>query len=115
MYKIAENIGKKISYGHGKKINIQPCECDYCSQPAIELVKGEQDSYGWEPVFLCNDCLGQNSGLYDNIKVIYGNCDGISFKNIEFLGQARDFAKNQDWAFIPYIEQGYGEVPAWIS
>jgi hypothetical protein len=32
-------------------------ECGSCNNPATVLVQGETDSMGWEPVFLCDQCL----------------------------------------------------------
>lgn len=56
--RIPQDNGREIRYDSTNKVKVEPCPCegDGCAEPAELLIKGEQDSFGWEPMFLCEAC-----------------------------------------------------------
>lgn len=63
--RIPEDNGKTLQFGSGPGgelvVASELCEgynCA-CSNTAIVITRGETDSFGWEPVYYCADCLAK--------------------------------------------------------
>lgn len=49
--------GKQIHYAHGCTLTVEAEVCHACGTTAATVViQGETDSFGFEPVFLCEEC-----------------------------------------------------------
>ena len=67
--RIPADNGKTIKFGAGPGGTLfvrgfEKCEgynCA-CSNDAAVIVQGETDSFGWEPVYYCDDCLAKVDG-----------------------------------------------------
>jgi hypothetical protein len=66
--RIPADNGKTLQFGAGPGgtfvVATEKCEgynC-LCTNDATVIVKGETDSFGWEPVYYCDDCLAKSDG-----------------------------------------------------
>ena len=60
MARVPEDNGKVLRYSHTETITVGPDPCEYapgCEGVTAVIVKGDTDSFGWEPILCCEACL----------------------------------------------------------
>ena len=57
--RIPDDNGKVIRFSNTARMTVGPEPCDGCQAPAAYVIKGETDSYGFEPVVLCSSCYAK--------------------------------------------------------
>lgn len=61
--RIPEDLGKVLRYSAHNSMVVEAGTCEDCFEhPAVAVVKGEQDSFGWEPIVCCRACLDKMRG-----------------------------------------------------
>lgn len=54
---IPQDNGKEIQYSSLGSLQVLNNPCDQCDGKAVVIIRGETDSFGFEPICLCQDCL----------------------------------------------------------
>jgi hypothetical protein len=68
--RLPEDIGKVIRCSHEQTMTVAATEaCEDCGAQAAVVIRGETDSFGFEPIALCSTCLKEvdrNIRAYEN-------------------------------------------------
>ncbi len=69
--RIPQDNGKKIRFSHTDAMNVGPEPCEQCGDQAAVVIKGETDSFGFEPIVLCEACAAKcKRGIEDYHKAL---------------------------------------------
>ena len=57
--RIPQDNGKKIRFSHTDAMTVGPELCEQCDCPGAVVIQGETDSFGFEPMVLCEACAAK--------------------------------------------------------
>jgi hypothetical protein len=57
--RIPQDNGKKIRFSHADVMTVGPELCELCDCAGAVVIKGETDSFGFEPMVLCETCAAK--------------------------------------------------------
>lgn len=66
--RIPADLGKVIHFGGGMKLTVGEETCECCEAKATQIIQGETDSFGFEPIFLCDACAKAGKDTEDEYK-----------------------------------------------
>ena len=55
--------------------------CDYCGQDSAHIMQGETDSFGFEKLYVCEECF--QDWDYTSKSTLKGDCERCGAKNVE--------------------------------
>jgi hypothetical protein len=98
--RIPQDAGKTIRFGAGPGgelvVASESCEghnC-VCTNAATVIARGETDSFGWEPVYYCDDCLAKADGENDSYEAALDVEDRAGFF---YISEGTNYDGYGDW------------------
>jgi len=98
--RIPADVGKTLQFGAGPGgtfvVSFDKCEgynC-VCTNAATVITQGETDSFGWEPVMYCDDCLAKADGENDSYEAALDVEDRAGFF---YISEGTNYDGYGDW------------------